>query len=66
MGATTSKLPCGLVELRPNVPSISAERAHEIGNPFTAAQVHAVLEAQMTYLESIGAIGPEAPPNELG
>jgi hypothetical protein len=27
--------------------------------------VHAVLDAQMSYLEAIGAIGPEAPPDEL-
>jgi hypothetical protein len=28
------------------------------GLEYTAAQVHAVLEAQMTYLEAIGAVGP--------
>ncbi len=39
-------------------------RAEAIGSPFTATQVHAVLDAQMTYLEAIGAIGPEAPPDE--
>jgi hypothetical protein len=27
--------------------------------------VHAVLEAHMRYLEAIGAIGPEAPPENL-
>jgi hypothetical protein len=36
-------------------------RAQAFGSPYTAAQVHAVLDAQMTYLEAIGAIGPEAP-----
>jgi hypothetical protein len=36
-------------------------RAQTLGSPYTAAQVHAVLDAQMTYLEAIGAIGPEAP-----
>jgi hypothetical protein len=36
-------------------------RAQATGSPYTAAQVHAVLDAQMTYLEAIGAIGPEAP-----
>lgn len=36
-------------------------RAEATGSPYTAAQVHAVLDAQMTYLEAIGAIGPEAP-----
>ena len=36
-------------------------RAQAVGSPYTAVQVHAVLEAQMTYLEAIGAIGPEAP-----
>ena len=39
-------------------------RASAIGEEYTAAQVHAVLDAQMGYLEAIGAIGPEAP-NEL-
>ena len=36
-------------------------RAQAVGSPYTAVQVHAVLDAQMTYLEAIGAIGPEAP-----
>src|ERR1044072_9980487 len=35
-------------------------RAEAVGSPYTAAPVHAVLDAQMTYLEAIGAIGPEA------
>lgn len=35
-------------------------RAEQNGSIFTAAQIHAVLDAQMTYLEAIGAIGPEA------
>src|SRR5947209_20512370 len=39
-------------------------KAQSIGHEYTAAQVHAVLDAQMTYLEAIGAIGPEAPPDE--
>ena len=39
-------------------------RANAIGEEYTATQVHAVLDAQMGYLEAIGAIGPEAP-NEL-
>jgi hypothetical protein len=39
-------------------------RAESLGTNYTAAQVHAVLDAQMTYLEAIGAIGPEAPPGE--
>lgn len=39
-------------------------RAEAIGSPYTATQVHAVLDAQMTYLEAIGAIGPEAPPDD--
>ena len=40
-------------------------RAEEAGLELTAEQVHAVLDAQMTYLEAIGAIGPEAPPDEV-
>ncbi|MEY2569211.1 MAG: hypothetical protein QOE35_3740 [Actinomycetota bacterium] len=39
-------------------------RAQSHGAPYTPAQVHAVLDAQMSYLEAIGAIGPEAPPGE--
>ena len=39
-------------------------RAEALGSPYTPAQVHAVLDAQMTYLEVIGAVGPEAPPEE--
>ncbi len=39
-------------------------RARSVGSPYTPAQVHAVLDAQMTYLEAIGAVGPEAPPEE--
>lgn len=40
------------------------ERADASGSSYTPTQVHAVLDAQMTYLEAIGAIGPEAPPEE--
>ena len=40
-------------------------RATALGESYTAPQVHAVLDAQMTYLEAIGAIGPEAPENDL-
>jgi hypothetical protein len=35
-------------------------RADGQGLAYTAAQIHAVLNAQMSYLEAIGAIGPEA------
>ena len=41
-------------------------RAQAVGTTYTAAQVHAVLDAQMLYLEAIGAIGPEAPPEDAG
>jgi len=34
------------------------KRAEADGMEYTPAQVHAVLDAQMTYLESIGAVGP--------
>ena len=33
-------------------------QADVAGLEYTATQVHAVLEAQMTYLEAIGAVGP--------
>jgi hypothetical protein len=39
-------------------------RAEAAGSTFTPAQVHAVLDAQMTYLEAIGAVGPAAGPEE--
>ncbi len=37
-------------------------KAQSAGSEYTPAQVHAVLDAQMTYLEAIGAIGPVDPP----
>jgi hypothetical protein len=37
------------------------DQASRTGADYTPDQVHAVLEAQMSYLEAIGAIGPEAP-----
>jgi hypothetical protein len=37
-------------------------KAQSSGFAYTPAQVHAVLDAQMTYLEAIGAIGPVDPP----
>lgn len=37
-------------------------RAQALGEAYTAVQVHAVLDAQMSYLEAIGAIGPEVDP----
>jgi hypothetical protein len=36
-------------------------RADAVGTSYTPAQVHAVLAAQMSYLESIGAIGEDPP-----
>jgi hypothetical protein len=36
-------------------------RAAEIGVEYTALQVHAVLDAQMAYLQAIGALGPAKP-----
>ena len=39
-------------------------RAEAAGSSYTPAQVHAVLDAQMTYLEAIGAIGPAAGPQD--
>jgi hypothetical protein len=36
------------------------EQANRNGADFTPEQVHAVLDAQMSYLEAIGAVGPEA------
>ncbi|MDQ1438190.1 MAG: hypothetical protein QOK43_1819 [Acidimicrobiaceae bacterium] len=39
-------------------------RADAVGVDYTATQVHAVLDAQMSYLEAIGAIGPEVDPGD--
>jgi hypothetical protein len=39
-------------------------RARQVGAEYTAPQVHAVLDAQMNYLEAIGAIGPEVGPED--
>ena len=39
-------------------------RAEAGGIAYTPAQVHAVLDAQMSYLEEIGAVGPVAEPDE--
>jgi hypothetical protein len=40
-------------------------QARAVGAEYTPPQVHAVLDAQMRYLEAIGAIGPEVPPEGL-
>jgi len=40
------------------------ERAEGAGSPYTPEQVHAVLDAQMTYLESIGAVGVVPEPGD--
>ncbi|MEA2827647.1 MAG: hypothetical protein QOG43_2086 [Actinomycetota bacterium] len=39
-------------------------RSEASGSPYTPAQVHAVLDAQMRYLEEIGAVGRVAEPDE--
>lgn len=40
------------------------DRAVQAGLDVTGTEVHAVLEAQMEYLEAIGAVGPAAPPDD--
>ncbi|MGI9079873.1 MAG: hypothetical protein ACR2GF_03490 [Acidimicrobiales bacterium] len=40
------------------------KRAEADGLGYTPSQVHAVLDAQMTYLESIGAVGPVSESDE--
>ncbi len=37
------------------------DRAGASGRSYTAAQVHAVLEVQMTYLEALGVVEPDPP-----
>jgi hypothetical protein len=37
-------------------------RAEAVGSPYTSAQIHAVLDAQMAYLQTIGAVGPVTEP----
>ena len=39
-------------------------RAEAAGSPYTAEQVHAVLDAQMGYLTEIGAVGSLSDPDE--
>jgi hypothetical protein len=39
-------------------------KAEQVGVPYTAEQVHAVLDAEMGYLTEIGAVGPVADPDE--
>ncbi len=39
-------------------------KAEQTGSPYTAEQVHAVLDAQMAYLTEIGAVGPLADPED--
>ncbi|MGH9226389.1 MAG: hypothetical protein ACRD2W_21955 [Acidimicrobiales bacterium] len=39
-------------------------KAEAAGTPYTAEQVHAVLDAQMGYLTEIGAVGPLSDPGE--
>jgi hypothetical protein len=41
-------------------------RAEALGSPYTPAQVHAVLDAQMTYLQTIGAIAPTSGDDAAG
>ncbi|MGI8793222.1 MAG: hypothetical protein ACR2H3_08600 [Acidimicrobiales bacterium] len=42
------------------------DQAAAAGTEISAANVHAVLEAQMAYLEAIGAVGPEAATDDVG
>jgi hypothetical protein len=37
------------------------QRSSSAGSAYTSEQIHAVLEAQMGYLEAIGAVGPAGP-----
>ncbi len=41
------------------------ERARSLDSPWSEDQVAAVLDAQFGYFDAIGAIGPEASPDEL-
>jgi hypothetical protein len=40
-------------------------RASEAGLEIDARQAHAVIDAQMAYMEAIGAVGPPTPPDEV-
>jgi hypothetical protein len=40
-------------------------KANEADADYSLEHVQAVLDAQLSYLEAIGAIGPEAPPDDL-
>jgi len=39
-------------------------RAESEGSPYTPSQIHEVLDAQMGYLEDIGAVGPVGEPED--
>ena len=64
---TDGPLPDGSVVVGPEeVADCVLGRARATRSAYSEDQVAAVLDAQMGYLEAIGAIGPEATPDELG
>ena len=59
-------LPDGSVVVGPEeVADFVLEKARAIDSPYSEDQVAAVLDAQFGYFDAIGAIGPEAAPDEL-
>ena len=49
---------------RDEIADFVLERAAPLGSPYSRDQVEAVLEAQFGYFDAIGAIGPEAGPDD--
>jgi hypothetical protein len=66
MSAGEPNLPDGSVVVGPEeVADFVLDRARETASPYSEDQVAAVLDAQFGYFDAIGAIGPEAAPDEL-
>ena len=55
-------MPGPVVAGGPDVVEFIVGRGRDVGQPYTPEQVTAVLDAELGYLESIGAIGPPADP----
>jgi len=61
----TSSLPDGSIVVgAEEVADFVLEKARSIDSPYSEDQVAAVLDAQFGYFDAIGAIGPEAGPDE--
>lgn len=57
-GSTSATLSADVVVGGAETVDFALTQAQQAGLGYSAAQVHAVLDAQMQYLEAIGAVGP--------